>query len=34
MLILYYICDCTAVGESQKQAITIDRFYSTTRGEI
>ena len=33
-LILYSIYDCTAVGESQKQAIIIDRFYSTTRGEI
>ena len=33
-LILYYIYDCTVVGESQKQAIVIDRFYRLRGGKF
>ena len=33
-LILYYIYDCTVVGESQKQAIIIDRFYRLRGGKF
>ena len=33
-LILYYIYDCPVVGESQNQAIIIDRFYRLRGGKF